>query len=76
MGRILSWWMILYWPIMGLLIFLGTRLEKRYPAGSVQRNRIELVLGGAILAMPGLPLIIAIGSILMRNPCRAAGTSD
>jgi hypothetical protein len=25
---------ILYWPIMGFLILLGSRLDKRYPAGS------------------------------------------
>jgi hypothetical protein len=32
---------ILYWPIMGFLILLGSRLDKRYPAGSVQRNRAD-----------------------------------
>jgi hypothetical protein len=52
---------------MGLLIFRGTRLE-RYPAGSVQRNRTELALGCAVLALPGLSAVIAVGSILVRNP--------
>jgi hypothetical protein len=61
-------WFILYWPIMGALIFVGNRLDKRYAAGSVQRERADMALGCAILAMPGVPLVWAVGWIFMHNP--------
>jgi hypothetical protein len=61
----MAWWFILFWPIMGFLIFLGTRLDKRYPAGSVQRNRADLALGCGILALPAAPLIFWFGSIIL-----------
>jgi hypothetical protein len=62
-----AWWLILYYPTIFALLALGARLDKRYPAGSIQRNRADIALGCAFLALPGLPLIIAV-SIIMRNP--------
>jgi hypothetical protein len=46
------WWLILYWPIMGTLIFTGNQIAKRYPADSIQRGRVEMALGCGIIAMP------------------------
>jgi hypothetical protein len=34
----------------------------------VERNRTELALGCAVLALPGLSAVIAVGSILVRDP--------
>ena len=63
-----AWWLILYWPIMGAVIFLGNRLDKRYAAGSVRRERADMALGCAILAMPGVPLVLGVGWIFVHNP--------
>jgi hypothetical protein len=56
---------------MGGLIFLANRVEKRYRPNSAQRNRAELALGCAILALPGLPAILVFGwfgSLIVSNP--------
>jgi hypothetical protein len=62
------WWLILYYPIIGALIFLGHRAEKRFPPNSNARNRTDLALGCAVLAMPGAPLIFFIGRLIVSNP--------
>jgi hypothetical protein len=71
----MEWWRYpiaaffnLYWPIMGVLILLGNRLDKRYAPGSVQRERADLALGCAIMAMPGVPAILVVCWIFIHNP--------
>jgi len=59
-----AWWIILYYSLGFAVLFLGTRLDKRYPAGSVQRNRAELALCCAWLALPTAPLIYGIGCVI------------
>jgi hypothetical protein len=64
----MGWWLVLYYPIMGLLIFIGNKVADRYPNESVVRERAEMALGCGILALPGAPLILFIGSLIVRNP--------
>jgi hypothetical protein len=52
------WWFILYWPVMGTLIFVGNQLSNRYEPNSVERGRAEMALGCGVIAMPVVPLII------------------
>jgi hypothetical protein len=54
--------------MMGLLIFIGNKVVDRYPNGSVVRDRAEMALGCSILALPGVPLILFIGLLIVRNP--------
>jgi hypothetical protein len=63
-----GWWLVLYYPIMGLLIYLGKTLADKYPNGSVARDSGEMALGCGILLLPGAPLILFIGSLIVRNP--------
>jgi hypothetical protein len=62
------WWFVLYWPIMGAVIFIGHQVAKRYPSDSVERNRADLALGCVVIGMSGIPLLVAIGSLVIRNP--------
>jgi hypothetical protein len=64
----MGWWLVLYWPIMGGLFLLGRQAEKRYSPGSKERNRADLALGFALIAMPSAPLIIFIGMLVFRSP--------
>lgn len=63
-----GWWLVLYYPIIALLIFIGKKVSYRYPNGSVVRDRSEMALGCGLLALPGTPLILFIGSLVARNP--------
>ena len=58
----------MYWPIMGAVIFLGNRLDKRFAPGSVQREWADLALGCAVMAMPGVPAVLAVGWLIVHNP--------
>lgn len=62
------WWLILYYPIIGILFYIANKVDARYPNGSVVRDRTEMALGCGILALPGAPLIIFIGSLIVHNP--------
>jgi hypothetical protein len=62
------WWFILYYPIIGALIFLGHQAEKRFPPNSNARNRADLALGCVLIGMPTVPVILSIGSLIARNP--------
>ena len=64
----MGWWLVLYYPIMGLLIFAGSKITDRYPNGSTTRDWLEMSLGLGILALPGAPLVIFIGSLIVRKP--------
>jgi hypothetical protein len=52
------WWFILYWPIMGALIFIANRVAKQYPLESVARRRADIALGCGIIGLPSFPLIV------------------
>jgi hypothetical protein len=53
-----EWWIILYYPVIFAVICGGKRFTDRYPEKSPQRNRAEMALGCAFLAMPSAPLIV------------------
>ena len=53
-----AWWLILYYPILFAVLYGGNRLSNRYPEGSPERNRTDLGLGCAFLAMPFAPVIV------------------
>jgi hypothetical protein len=63
-----GWWLVLYYPTVALLLLIGNKVADRYPNGSVVRDRTEMALGCGILALPGAPLILFIGSLIVRNP--------
>ena len=54
------WWFILYWPIMGALLFLGYRIEQWYPEGSRERNRADIAFKCAVIGLPSLPVIVTL----------------
>jgi hypothetical protein len=59
------WWLILYWPIMGLLIFASHRAARRHRDDPAKLHRAELALGCGIIALPAAPLMMgAVGLIL------------
>jgi hypothetical protein len=58
MSTLSAWWIILYYPVIFAVIFGGKRFTDRYPENSPQRNRAEMALGCAFLAMPSAPLIL------------------
>ena len=55
---------LFYLLFMGGLILLAHILTTRYPAGSVQRRRAEIVRGLALMALPLAPIIVFVVSIL------------
>jgi hypothetical protein len=60
----MMWWIILYYPAIFLIIWIGKQVEKKYPTGSVERNRSEMALGCALLSLPGMPAIIGVGYVI------------
>jgi hypothetical protein len=62
------WFLMLYYPIIGLLMFIGNNVATQYPNGSLVRDRTEMALGWGVLALPGAPSIIFIGSLIVHNP--------
>lgn len=61
------WWFVLYYPIVLILLWIGTRLDKRLAPGSKARDRADLALGCGILALPGAPLLVWLGWIVLHN---------
>jgi hypothetical protein len=39
------WFLMLYYPIIGLLMFIGNNVATQYPNGSLVRDRTEMALG-------------------------------
>jgi hypothetical protein len=66
-GAMTWWWLVLYYPIMLVLLLVGGRLDKRFAPGSVGRNRGDLALGCAILALPAAPIILGVGWVVAHN---------
>jgi hypothetical protein len=58
MSTLSAWWFILYYPVIFAVIFGGKRFTDRHRENSPQRNRAEMALGCALLAMPSAPLIV------------------
>lgn len=50
-------WFVLYYPIMGSLIFLSNCVARRYPSGSVVRDRVDTALGCGVIGLPIAPII-------------------
>jgi hypothetical protein len=63
-GCKMLWWLILYYPVIFAIIFIGKRIESRYPQDSVERNRMDMALGCAFMSMPSMPLIVGIGYLV------------
>jgi hypothetical protein len=55
------WWFLLYYPIIFAIIFIGKRVETRYPLNSIERNRADMALGCAFMSLPSMPLIVGVG---------------
>jgi hypothetical protein len=52
------WWIILYYPIIFAVMFGSKRVTDRFPESSPQRNRAEMAMGCAVLALPSAPIIV------------------
>jgi len=60
----MGWWIVLYYPIIFAIMFIGYCLEKRYAPDSVERKRAEMGLGCGLILLPSLPLIIGAFDVL------------
>lgn len=55
------WWFALYYPLMAAIIVAGKRIERRYPEKPAQRDRVEMMLGCAVLSLPAFPVMVGAG---------------
>jgi hypothetical protein len=59
-------WILLYWLVMGGVIFLASRVGIEFPIESRYRKAADAILVIAIVLMPVLPLIVLAVWLLYR----------
>jgi hypothetical protein len=58
----LGWWMILYYPILRLIFYIGNRIEKRKGV----TRKTDMMLGCAFMRVVGLPIFVNVLLIVYR----------
>lgn len=61
-------WIVLYWPICSAIVYLGSRLERRYPPGSVKRGRAEQALRYLVIVLPAAPVVVGAAWLMADDP--------